>query len=78
MHVTVDDNGEVNLEGVVKGDTVREVLAYVQYNADELINKLRKDLERAVRNNKITLNESRQLLQYYESGLDGYTYLEEF
>ncbi len=78
VHVTVDDNGEVNLEGVVKGDTVREVLAYVQYNADELINKLRKDLERAVRNNKITLNESRQLLQYYESGLDGYTYLEEF
>jgi len=78
VHVTLDDNGEVNLEGVVKGDTVREVLAYVQYNADELINKLRKDLERAVRNNKITLNESRQLLQYYETGLDGYTYLEEF
>ncbi len=78
VHVTLDDNGDVNLEGVVKGDTVREVLAYVQYNADELINKLRKDLERAVRSNKITLNESRQLLQYYESGLDGYTYLEEF
>jgi arginine decarboxylase len=78
VHVTVEDNGEVNLDGVVKGDTVREVLAYVQYNADELINKLRKDLERAVRNNKLTLNESRQLLQYYESGLDGYTYLEEF
>jgi arginine decarboxylase len=78
VHVTLDDNGEVNLEGVVKGDTVREVLAYVQYNADELINKLRKDLERAVRGNKITLNESRQLLQYYETGLDGYTYLEEF
>jgi arginine decarboxylase len=78
VHVTMGENGEVNLEGVVKGDTVREVLAYVQYNADELINKLRKDLERAVRNNKITLNESRQLLQYYESGLDGYTYLEEF
>ncbi|MCI0683225.1 MAG: biosynthetic arginine decarboxylase [Gemmataceae bacterium] len=77
VHVTLDENGEVNLEGVVKGDTVREVLAYVQYNADELINKLRKDVERAVRCNKITLNESRQLLQYYETGLDGYTYLEE-
>ncbi|MCS7046139.1 MAG: biosynthetic arginine decarboxylase [Gemmataceae bacterium] len=77
VHVSLDDNGEVNLDGVVKGDTVREVLAYVQYNADELINKLRKELERAVRNNRLTLNESRQLLQYYESGLDGYTYLEE-
>jgi arginine decarboxylase len=78
VHVTLDESGEINLEGVVKGDTVREVLAYVQYNPDELINKLRKDVERAVRGGKIDLNESRQLLQYYESGLDGYTYLEEF
>jgi arginine decarboxylase len=78
VHVTLDESGEVNLEGVVKGDTVREVLAYVQYNPDELINKLRKDVERAVRGGKIDLNESRQFLQYYESGLDGYTYLEEF
>jgi arginine decarboxylase len=77
VHVTLDESGEINLEGVVKGDTVREVLAYVQYNPDELINKLRKDVERAVRNGKLALNESRQLLQYYEDGLDGYTYLEE-
>jgi arginine decarboxylase len=56
---------------------VREVLAYVQYSADELINQLRKDVERAVRVNKITVQESRQLLRFYETGLEGYTYLEE-
>ncbi|MCI0377499.1 MAG: biosynthetic arginine decarboxylase [Gemmataceae bacterium] len=77
VHVSVDDDGAVNLDGVIKGDTVREVLAYVQYNGDELIAALRKDVERAVRNNRITLYESRQLLRFYESGLDGYTYLEE-
>ena len=38
-----------HFDGVVKGDTVREVLAYVQYNGDELLNQLRKDVERAVR-----------------------------
>ena len=77
VHVRMDENGEIVLDGVVKGDTVREVLAYVQYNGDELLNQLRKDVERAVRVNKITVQESRQLLHFYESGLDGYTYLEE-
>jgi arginine decarboxylase len=77
VHVSLDESGEVNLDGFVKGDTVREVLAYVQYNADELISRMRKDVERAVRAAKITLNESRQLLRFYESGLEGYTYLEE-
>lgn len=77
VHVALDDNGEIVLDGVVKGDTVREVLAYVQYNAEELLNQLRKDVERAVRVNRITVQESRQLLHFYETGLGGYTYLEE-
>ena len=47
VHVSMDDDGEINLDAVIKGDTVREVLAYVQYSADELIAKLRKDVERA-------------------------------
>jgi arginine decarboxylase len=77
VHVRLDESGEIVLDGVVKGDTVREVLAYVQYNGDELLNQLRKDVERAVRANRITVQESRQLLGFYESGLEGYTYLEE-
>ncbi len=77
VHVSLDDDGEVNVDTVIKGDTVREVLAYVQYSADELTARLRKDVERAVRAGKISLTESRQLLRFYESGLDGYTYLEE-
>lgn len=77
VHVSLDDDGEINLDTVIKGDTVREVLAYVQYSADELLAKMRKDVEKAVRQGRISLNESRQLLRFYESGLDGYTYLEE-
>src|ERR1700756_4025277 len=73
VHVSIDDDGAVNLDSVVKGDTVREVPSYVQYNGDELIPRLRKDVERAVRNGKITLFESKQLLRFYETGLDGYT-----
>ncbi len=60
VHVSFDE-GEVNVDTVIKGDTVREVLAYVQYSADELTARLRKDVERAVRSGKISLTESRQL-----------------
>jgi arginine decarboxylase len=77
VHVSLDDDGEVNLDAVIKGDTVREVLNYVQYSAEELTARMRKDVERAVRTSKISLEESRQLLKFYESGLEGYTYLEE-
>jgi arginine decarboxylase len=77
VHISLDDDGEINLDAVIKGDTVREVLAYVQYSADELTARMRKDVERAVRTGKISLEESRQLLRFYESGLEGYTYLEE-
>ncbi len=77
VHVSLDDDGHVSLDAVIKGDTVREVLHYVQYSADELSAKMRKDVERAVRAGKISLEESRQLLRFYESGLEGYTYLEE-
>ncbi len=77
VHVSLDDDGGVNLDAVIKGDTVREVLQYVQYSADELLSSMRKDVERAVRGGKISLEESRQLLRYYETGLEGYTYLEE-
>jgi arginine decarboxylase len=77
VHVSLDDDGEVVLDAVIKGDTVREVLHYVQYSAEELATLMRKDVERAVRAGKISLDDSRQLLAFYESGLEGYTYLEE-
>jgi arginine decarboxylase len=76
VHLSLNDDGEVELNAVIKGDTVREVLHYVQYSADKLISSMRKDVERAVRAGKITLDDARQLLHFYESGLEGYTYME--
>jgi len=77
VHVHMEEDGEFAIEEVVQGDTVREVLQYVQFNPDEMINKMRKDVERAVREKKITLEESTLLLRFYENGMQGYTYLEE-
>lgn len=77
VHISIDEDGEYTIDEWIKGDTVREVLAYVQYNGDKLTELLRKDVERAVRAGKISLNESKKLIQFYEEGLNGYTYLEE-
>ncbi len=77
VHVSIDEDGEYTIDDVIKGDTVREVLAYVQYNGEKLTEMLRRDIERAVRAGRLSLSESKKFIQFYESGLDGYTYLEE-
>jgi arginine decarboxylase len=75
--VSVDPHGDVVLESVVQGDTVREVLEYVQYNSQTLLDQFRKDVETAVREQRMGYEESGRLLKFYEEGLQGYTYLEQ-
>jgi arginine decarboxylase len=77
VHVTLGDNNEVILNTVVRGDTVREVLDYVQFNAKALLEAFRVDVETALREGKIGYEESGRLLRFYEEGLNGYTYLEQ-
>jgi len=77
VHVSLDEQGDVVLETVVKGDTVREVLDYVEYNSQMMLDKFRKDVELAVREQRIGYEESGRLLKFYEEGLQGYTYLEQ-
>jgi arginine decarboxylase len=77
VHVTLSGSGEVILESVIKGDTVREVLDYVQFHADTLLAQFRTDVEAALREGRIGYEESGRLLRFYEDGLHGYTYLED-
>ena len=77
VHVSLEEDGTANVDTVIKSYTVTEVLNYVQYNAEKLTDRVRKDVERAVRQGMITVTESRQFLRFYETGLEGYTYLEE-
>ncbi len=77
VHVSLDASGNVMLESVIKGDTVREVLDYVEFDADMLVRKLRDSVEAAVREGRIDFEESGRLLRFYEDGLHGYTYLED-
>ena len=48
----------------------------MQFSADELKRAMRRSVEKALREQKLTIDESRVLLKFYENGLEGYTYLE--
>lgn len=76
VHVNIGTDGRPRIDEVIEGDTVRDVLKYVQYSADDLKRKMRQRIEQSVQQKKITLEESRLLWKFYESGLEGYTYLE--
>ena len=76
VHVSIDADGDYQIDGVVNGDTVTDVLRYVRYSRDHLVAKVRKAAEAALRAKRMTLEESRHLLRRYEEGLSGYTYLE--
>jgi arginine decarboxylase len=76
VHVSLDEHGGARLDALIKGDTVREVLDYVEFDADTLLGKLRTDVETAVRAGRVDYEGAGRLLRFYEEGLAGYTYLE--
>ena len=74
VHIQLTPKG-YQIEHVVRGDTMKEVLGYVQYDSEDLIESIRRQTEQALQENHITLQESQLLLQNYERSLSGYTYL---
>ena len=77
VHINLLEDGSYEIDDFIPGDRVSEVLNYVQFSSEKLIERMRKDVDKAVRANKITAKEARQFLRFYEEGMDGYTYLEE-
>ncbi|MEY2712371.1 MAG: hypothetical protein RLZZ217_391 [Planctomycetota bacterium] len=75
-HVRLDDDGDWWIDEVVHGDTVREVLSYVQYDVNDLSAAIRRECEIAVRDKRMSAAESQAYIRAYEAGLSGYTYLE--
>ena len=77
VHVRLGDTGEVILDSVIKGDTVREVLNYVQFISDALVTGCAATWKRHCAKAGSRYEESGALIHFYEEGLHGYTYLED-
>lgn len=73
-HISLCSDG-YHVEHVVKGDSIAEVLRYVQHNDQDMIESMRQETERAFKEKRTTLQESLLLLEHYKNTLDSYTYL---
>ncbi len=76
VHVRTAPDGGYTLEEVIEGDSVRQVLEYVQYHPKEMRRALRREIEGAVKSGRLTLPEAVSMRRFLDEGLDGYTYLE--
>ncbi|MBO4851958.1 MAG: biosynthetic arginine decarboxylase [Prevotella sp.] len=75
VHISVKGN-TYSIDQIFDGETVEEVLAYVQYNPKKLVRQLEIWVTKSVKQGKISLEEGKEFLSNYRSGLYGYTYLE--
>lgn len=76
VHVRVGEDGDIEYAKEIEGDTVAEVLSYVEYDPREMLSRVRTVAERAVRNGRISPKERREIVSAYEAGMRGYTYFE--
>jgi arginine decarboxylase len=74
VHVRVEDYG-YSVSNVIKGDAITDVLRYLQYDPEEMIERVRKQAERALNAGRMTLDQLRAFMAHYDKSLRGYTYL---
>ncbi len=76
VHISLGEAG-YTIDHYVPGDTVTEVLSYVQYDRSAMVDSVRQATEDSIQKGTITKQEARLLVKHYEEGLSGYTYLED-
>ncbi len=75
VHINVYDD-HYRIDQVIDGETVAEVLDYVQYSPKQLVRNVESWVSESIRTGKITSEEGNEFIRNYRSGLYGYTYLE--
>ncbi len=73
VHIRLHDKGGYDITDLVEGDTVTEVLNYVQFGASQLLATFRRKVHGS---NSISRDEANTFIAEFVAGLEGYTYLE--
>jgi arginine decarboxylase len=76
ISIRLDEYGEMEFSKELAGDSVGDVLTYVEYAPKELVEAFRNHVELAVRQKRITPVERKEIMHAYEEGMNGYTYFE--
>jgi len=77
VSIRVHEDGTYSFVREIEGDTVADVLTYVEYEPKAMTKQFRAIAEQAIRENLITPQERRQIMNMYEEGLRGYPYFEQ-
>jgi arginine decarboxylase len=75
VHVDFDEMGNWEFKHEIKGNSMNEVLRYVQYDSSDLNERLRLSIEKALREGRLTNGESAILKKRFKEALENYTYL---
>lgn len=76
VHVVCTKDG-YEIEQIIDGESVADVLEYVQFDAKKLVRTIETWVNSSVKEKRISAHEGKEFLAIYRSGLYGYTYLEE-
>ncbi|NOY90087.1 MAG: biosynthetic arginine decarboxylase [Deltaproteobacteria bacterium] len=74
VHVRLEDYG-YSVAHLIRGDSIEQVLRYVQHDPEAMVESVRVQAERALNAGRMTLPQLRTFMRHYESSLLGYTYL---
>jgi arginine decarboxylase len=75
--VRLQQNGSFEFVREMSGDSISDVLSYVEYQPQRLLEQLRKTAEQAVKKERITLAQRQEILESFSASLRGYTYYED-
>ena len=75
VHIFTEETG-YKIDQIIDGESVEEVLEYAQYNPKKLVRTVETWVMSSVKQGKISVEEGKEFLSNYRSGLYGYTYLE--
>ena len=75
VHISVTKDG-YKIDQTIDGETIDDVLDYVDWDTKKMVRTLETWVKRSIKQGRITVEEGKEFLNTYRSGLYGYTYLE--
>lgn len=74
--VRINPDGSMDFVHELHGDSIADVLSYVEYDTQAMFKQFRTTAEQAVRDGRITVSERQEMLNAFTESLRGYTYFE--
>lgn len=78
VSIHVHEDGSFDFAREFHGDSIADVLSYVEYDPKTIEENFRRIAEKAVRDGRITVAKRQQMLKAFRESLQGYTYFEQY